>query len=122
MQVYVWKCVNTLVFPYSSNRWLSVFQKRWPSCSLTASVSAEGGCVRAVGSPLAAFSARRVFLDHYCVGVDQTFISEKSSSNFDMVSLLYLAQGFPGGVVPARRSNLLMSDRDERNEIVGAGT
>ena len=47
-------------------------------------------------------------------------LSEKGSricSRFPR--LLYLAQGSPGGVVPDRWSNLLLSDRDERNETVG---
>ena len=33
--------------------------------------------------------------------------------------LLHLAQGFLGGVVLGRWSNLPLSDQDERNELVG---
>ena len=35
-------------------------------------------------------------------------------------TLLHLAHVFPGGVVPGRWSGFLLSDRHERNEIVGA--
>ena len=54
-------------------------------------------------------------LGGYCAVVDQLF--KESSNNFSMVPpLLYRTQGFPWLVV----SDLLLSDRDGKNEIEGA--
>ena len=76
-------------------------------------------CSRRSVSP-SFFFGLRWFPDQYSVVVEEMF-SEKFQ-HFFLHGFLHFCiwhTGSTGGVVPGRWSNLLLSDRDERNEIVG---
>ena len=67
--------------------------------SSIASVATKGGSVRAMGSPQVPFSAG---------GFQRN------------VPAICARKVSPGGVMPGRWSEFLLSDRDERNQVVGA--
>ena len=84
------------------------------SRSLTAVVTTEGDPAAATESPLASFSPRGV-PDQDCVVVDQFFFQKKKTPA--------IAAWYHASLVSGRGSNrwsdLLLSDRDEKNEVAG---